>query len=521
MLPFLPKVHRQRQETIKREVTDSWKPLTPCTREGLDKEIHDHKDGVLAYVSHVGCPGCLPTGQEIITSEGLRPIESVKIGDLVLTHMGRFRSVSKTTQHEHQGDLVKIKTWNNYTPSITTLDHPFLMIRNEVLSSQSKTQQLVWASAEELKEGDTLVLPRIGAEILPDKLSNTFIFSQTTNKHSEKRIWDKELVRYVYPLGTTMMKISTEKKQIEEIPITIDLMTVIGYYLAEGYPSQKGRHIAFTFGKNLLEYARAFEVKNCLENMGLSASVKADAGGCVTYAWSMKLIRIIEKEFGRYSYGKKIPKWVLELPHEYLEALFEAYINGDGSRSHQGRYISSNTVSRQLAHSLQLIGIKLGYLVGISRWDAERKSSMIMGRKVNSRDTYILSFVRPLMSGGWSGGRSDIDSTYQYMRIKQVTREPFSGLVHNLEVEEDSSYCTVAHVVHNCELMGAELEKKVAGKVPIVELPVENRSCDGLLDHLKVDSTPYLFYYKGSQEPVKTIVGYEETTPKELETLVG
>lgn len=49
-----------------------------------------------------------------------------------------------------------------------------------------------------------------------------------------------------------MMKISTEKKQIEEIPITIDLMTVIGYYLAEGYPSQKGRHIAFTFGKNLL-----------------------------------------------------------------------------------------------------------------------------------------------------------------------------------------------------------------------------------------------------------------------------
>src|SRR5579864_9452934 len=35
--------------------------------------------------------GCLLKGQEIVTSEGVKNIEDVDIGDFVLTHKGRFR----------------------------------------------------------------------------------------------------------------------------------------------------------------------------------------------------------------------------------------------------------------------------------------------------------------------------------------------------------------------------------------------------------------------------------------------
>ena len=35
--------------------------------------------------------GCLLAGQEIITADGVKNVEDVRVGDLVLTHQGRFR----------------------------------------------------------------------------------------------------------------------------------------------------------------------------------------------------------------------------------------------------------------------------------------------------------------------------------------------------------------------------------------------------------------------------------------------
>src|SRR5437016_11488334 len=47
--------------------------------------------------------GCLLKGQEIITSQGVKNVEDVQVGDQVLTHRGRFRRVRQTMRRPYEG----------------------------------------------------------------------------------------------------------------------------------------------------------------------------------------------------------------------------------------------------------------------------------------------------------------------------------------------------------------------------------------------------------------------------------
>ncbi|GLW97326.1 hypothetical protein Misp02_14130 [Microtetraspora sp. NBRC 16547] len=47
--------------------------------------------------------GCLLSGQEIITSEGVKGVEEIRTGDMVLTHRGRFRRVVRTMRRPYIG----------------------------------------------------------------------------------------------------------------------------------------------------------------------------------------------------------------------------------------------------------------------------------------------------------------------------------------------------------------------------------------------------------------------------------
>lgn len=70
----------------------------------------------------VTSPECFPEGALVLTSAGLKPIESVSIGDLVLTHLNRWRAV--TSVMKKVSDTVVVKGQGH--PGIeTTSEHPF------------------------------------------------------------------------------------------------------------------------------------------------------------------------------------------------------------------------------------------------------------------------------------------------------------------------------------------------------------------------------------------------------------
>ena len=51
---------------------------------------------------------------KVVTSNELTLIEQIKIGDLVYTHKGRFRKVTKTFKGFHKGNVYSIKTYGDF-----------------------------------------------------------------------------------------------------------------------------------------------------------------------------------------------------------------------------------------------------------------------------------------------------------------------------------------------------------------------------------------------------------------------
>src|SRR3954447_6205728 len=72
--------------------------------------------------------GCLLAGQEILTAEGVKNVEDVREGDLVLTHRGRFRRVLRTMRRPYSGRAFTIELAGRYGRTLTlTEEHPVLV----------------------------------------------------------------------------------------------------------------------------------------------------------------------------------------------------------------------------------------------------------------------------------------------------------------------------------------------------------------------------------------------------------
>jgi uracil-DNA glycosylase family 4 len=89
----------------------------------------------------------------VFTAAGYRPIKDIRVGDLVLTHRGRFRPVVYVRPHESlpRGSSVvrisirPVERYGKPVPLTVTPEHPFLVNGGQ------------WKTAEELKPGDAIV----------------------------------------------------------------------------------------------------------------------------------------------------------------------------------------------------------------------------------------------------------------------------------------------------------------------------------------------------------------------------
>lgn len=88
---------------------------------------------------------CLKPGTCIVTSCGLKEIQTLKVGDLVLTHKNRFQRIARVFESQAEG-LLDI-TINNKTITITK-NHPVLVLKN---------LKQVWVKAGGLLVSDLLL----------------------------------------------------------------------------------------------------------------------------------------------------------------------------------------------------------------------------------------------------------------------------------------------------------------------------------------------------------------------------
>lgn len=411
---------------------------------------------------------CLLPGQQIITRNGRVNIEAVKVGDEVLTHKGRFRKVLATSSRYYDGISYEIRSRCNSITTLVTEDHALAAHRTHNNGAGTRvTKEFDWVAAKDLLIGDKrdqtrLLSPYISVSEGMDFLSVSFDPRRRPPKTERGR---KRRV--------------TKKFSVRVCP---ESMRVFGWYIAEGSLSRRQLQVETNLSKVIFnlgshEEIEAAALRKDLRAIGLKSHVVRHGSSIRVQVASRGFSELVKSVFGEGASGKRIPIDVLLLDHSLLIHLLSAYIAGDGWIQKENPYHAvATTVSINLAQDLKLLGEKLSYFISIS--EPAIRDGMIQDRKVNRKPVYSISFSEMSMS------QKKLKSGNNCYSISKKKAFHYNGTVYDLQVEEDSSFCTTAHVVHNCAVFATQRLGKLSKNASAELL---NRFIGRTIEDLDVD----------------------------------
>lgn len=378
---------------------------------------YPHSIGFTMRGCRFNCKFCLTPDTLVITESGPKPITNVRAGELVLTHKGRYRRVLRTLSRPFSGEVLTLRSGavSELFPTTVTAEHPIWTRRVSHRSGGQRLTAFNWRDAGEIKEGH------------PKRSRDYYAYPRSVND--------------ARPVALTAPGI--------ELPMTAELMTLLGWYIAEGYVTKsvgRGYHrVTFCLGHSETERGYAEDIVRAATVLGLLAKAYHPKIGIRVVIENVKLARWIVREFGTGSSAKVLPLWLRLLPYGYLRPFVDAWANGDGWHQIKKRAPTwkVTTVSLNLAIGLREVALRMGLSCTINRHPI---TDVIQGRQVNVKPTYTVIFHEPKQIR-----RAVVsDEEYVYSAIKECVHSPYEGLVYNLEVEEDNSYCTPAFALHNC-----------------------------------------------------------------------
>jgi GDP-D-mannose dehydratase len=140
----------------------------------------------------------------------------------------------------------------------------------------------------------------------------------------------------------------------EQLPVTRDLMKLLGFYLAEGHcdlaPAKRLYRVSFTFHINQERYAS--EVKRILAqhfpDVTVTETLRPETNSRMITAVG-KVIASLCAQFGQRAREKHLPNWIWPLSPELIHHLLIGYL---GDARIQPTEISFTTASARLAHEL-------------------------------------------------------------------------------------------------------------------------------------------------------------------------
>lgn len=341
----------------------------------------------------VGGTPCFVAGTMVLTPCGYKPIESLKIGDSVVTHTGNVRSITAIGSKEAQTGKVKILG----RPSIRcTGNHPFYSIelkRDNKRNSSTYGQKVEYGEYEFKAVEDSVgrYAGRVTAKRIDGHIPNVY------NATPE------------------------------------EIVELAGWYIGDGYirrwngKNKKAVIIAAVCKRKIDQFSKTF-------NGAIQYSVAKD--GKITIPNTVLADWLIEN-FGEKSQSKKLPYWIYtsELNNRFIAG----YEKTDGSRRANGN-VRISTTSAALAYGMaDLYG---NASVGFCKRETPH---VIMGRKVSQRDTYTVYKAK-----GKTARTKMLCGRYASI-IRGWNNDGAIRTVYNIAVDGEHSYIVNGIAVHNCQ----------------------------------------------------------------------
>lgn len=424
-------------------------PLADWVRNNPPRpgEAYVHAIALSAYEA----AGCFLAGTPVQTPTGARPIESFKIGDLVLTHKNRYRRVTHVYKADYTGPLITVKASNLPGKVSATPEHPFLVVRHNDRYIHA------WVASIIAKSG------REPIDVYEDE-ARAAVFVRADELRTDDHL---------------VVPIRPQNQGCEQLPD--DLAYTMGVYLAEGCLVRERRPTRKAYGKacQVLFSLSAVDDQGILgrmradskQSMHQMRSLTSDKGmRCVLYGASTA--QPFEEHFGWNDATKKfVPSVVFAQSRDWKLRFLAGYFDGDGCVQKTGkpRYIgtvTASTASLGLALDLQ----KLMACVGIPSAISACKNRVANGCfGSHDRDIYPIAvgsgyapsliaecerLKMPAVSARRLQSSARIGHDYMLVPVRDITTQYVTETIkYNLEVEEDNSF-VVLSAVHNCNRNG-------------------------------------------------------------------
>jgi len=367
--------------------------------------------------------GCLPFNEKVLTNEGdWIDISLIKEKDSVLNSNGREVKVIKTFTREYNGSLLTIIPFvSRFNSFSLTPEHPVLCIKRN------------WLKSSKMKSGACKWLP-----IKEEELLNA----------EPEYIPAREICEGDYIIFVSNKKVKDSKL------FNVELMRLIGYYLAEGYVSAHNSIVAFGFNKDLNnkeEQKSIKEVKDLLFKItGKKPKERTRRTSVEIYICSRSLARFLISRAGKISSEKKLSNDILVLPFKKQWELVSAYIRGDGNiyrrRTNNTPTYRISTASGELAIQIQEILARGRIFSSIKKDNNIERRKYIEGRKVSAKPLFEISFKLER-----SHKFVHSNNKYFFVPVRKIKKKHYKGVVYNFQVmNAPNSYLVKGFAVHNC-----------------------------------------------------------------------
>jgi UDPglucose 6-dehydrogenase len=410
-----------------------------------------------------------------------------------------FERVERFTARPYRGDVVAVRTKMGRRVTVTA-DHPFVVgdgVRGRV--GDRLAGELTTSDWLPVAQGFPLVFDDTGfgrvldgmqpAGIEPNQVITRLDDLQYALAERRSKLLGASRRRDVLRAGTARiselqsMQVPTSRGRFgtttngtyvpDTIPFDEGFWHVVGLYLSEGHISTDGlrTRIAWSFHptdeeslvQDVARYWESLGVRTAIHSMTTTRQVSISSR--LLAAWFEHVLKV-----GRGSYDHCIPDQIWSAPERDKRALLRGLWDGDGSwslvRGGPSVVLEYGTVSRSLADGMvRLLGdlgivarVKVGrtskstvdtYWLCISGAEQVERASWLVPS--DERDIVLAAVSGQTKRIAPTGYRRLDDKGVAWVRVVDVDRRPFDGMVYSLEVPATNTVVTsFGLVAHNC-----------------------------------------------------------------------
>lgn len=419
-----------------------------------------------------GSIACFCEDTEIFTiNEGVKKIQDVKLGDLVVTHNNRVRPVIQFHKNP-LGDrkIYKLKVERNKDVYVTG-NHKFWSFHTKKYKDNKIS--VGWNSIEELKNIiDKKETTRTscyisypsnnGIETIKDKKIDVLDYKNIFNEFiKDFEIKDQKIVAVSRSFDRNDNQKIAKSQSINRFwNITEDFANLIGIWLGDGHIKKyKGKifGIGFTVYKhntNEINYI----IKNCKEIFGCNVKHYASkTNNCINILVNSHMIASIFMElFGSGFAGKKLANMCFGWSKKMIYSLLAGLITTDGHITKKCNItlcLSNQKLMNELYHLCRNTGIDVSIL----------KNKIQKGQTCDSY-TMSIPLIKEILDNTYKYYTDDryqkcyehlekdkkVDTFLKIISITETDRK--DDFVYTLGIEEDHSYTVEGLLAQNCYL---------------------------------------------------------------------